>query len=231
MMKHNWTLFLTLTVVNACHQEPEATSQPDFSVGGASPSECGPITEGAVETIGCLIGTVGHEHILRIAEMRAHAMTDSEFYTQGMAELATGSGGDSSKDDLVIGNYSTDKPIYTETFDLAQWHADLFGVGREESWHESGARQMFHSLVNFTVDDNNPRSLFNREANCKAIRNVMETQTRKGLELVKAGRKQEGMRLIGSVTHTIQDSFSRAHTVRLTAADVDDRQFFKYRVW
>jgi len=224
-------ILISVMFLGACRMQPASESRPNFTVGGASPSECGPITEGTIETIGCLVGVVGHEHLTRIAEIRAHEMTSSEFYRVAAEEIAAGGGGDSSNDDIVIGNYSTDKPIFVEAFDLAQWHSDFFGVEKSESWHESGKRQMFHSLINFSVDDNNPGSLWTKEENCKAIRNVIRTQAEEGLKLIKAGRLKEGMRLIGSATHTIQDSFSRAHTVRSKVTDVDDGNFFKYRQW
>ena len=113
-----------------------------------------------------------------------------------------------AKNMVIHGNFSTDFPGQTKVFSLADfWQFKNF------SDFENPQTQMLHFLKNYK----DGVTLEPARATCYRSRNAIKKVTLAALNAWDAGEKTKALFLIGHATHTIQDSFSPAHTRRAGA--------------
>ena len=160
----------------------------------------------------------GHEEITRqalnniskkIKEIdTASSLFDLDDLKFDLAPEAKGLFGYKSKNMVIHGNFSTDFPSQTNVMSLGDfWKIKNF------SDFENGKTQMLHFLKNYK----NELTLESARTTCEQARTAIKYVTGEAVKAWEAGNKTRALFLIGHATHTIQDSFSRAHTVRAGA--------------
>jgi hypothetical protein len=114
--------------------------------------------------------------------------------------------GQTSKNLLILGNFATDFPQYVSFMDLG-----VFWNVKHMSDFEHPDTQVLHFLRNYTDNKSNLASAY---ATCMDARAKIKYITEKAVSLWDAGSVDKALFLIGHASHTIQDSFSPAHTIR-----------------
>lgn len=130
-----------------------------------------------------------------------------------LAPEAKGLFGYKSKNMVIHGNFSTDFPDQTNVMSLAE-----FWKFKNFSDFENPETQMLHFLKNYK----DPVTLESARATCLRSRGAIKRVTLAALTAWEAGDKTRALFLVGHATHTIQDSFSPAHTRRAGAENNND---------
>ncbi len=113
--------------------------------------------------------------------------------------------GYSSKNMLIHGNFATDFPKQTTVLDLGEfWKNPSFEK------YEDANNQVAHFLRNYI----GPLTIASSKSTCIGARENIKFATSEAIKLWQAGDKKKSLFLLGHVTHTIQDSFSTAHSIR-----------------
>ncbi len=156
----------------------------------------------------------GHEEITRQAlnnilkkfsDLGFLELFNSEDFTTDLDPAPKGLFGYSSKNMLIHGNFATDFPKQTTVMDLSKfWKNPYFDQ------YENADNQVAHFLRNYT----GTYTLASAKATCIRARENIKFATSEAIKLWQAGDKTKSLFLLGHVTHTIQDSFSAAHSVR-----------------
>lgn len=208
----------------SCGNQPsESESTPDFQVGSGG-SRCGLIDPA------CKAGIVGHETLTFAAIRSANNLISRSKISPLLWDQSgqEGESGEQSQNRVIRGNFATDKPMAIPEFDIVEFQSDAFLIDPEEEWHYSGDRQAFHALRKFLVDERSegtPDSygIESGVESCQSLQKVIRETSQKAVE---AYHKKNGPwhyeHLVGSVTHTIQDSFSMAHTRRDKSGNIVD---------
>jgi hypothetical protein len=111
-----------------------------------------------------------------------------------------------SQNKVIQGNYATDWPDQLlSQFNLPKWHKEPL-----EGWQNNPNMQILHFLQNIKSDN----TLVSQKESCLIAREKILKATREGVIQWIAGKKSKALFMFGHATHTIQDSFSPAHTVR-----------------
>jgi hypothetical protein len=166
--------------------------------------------------IGFVAGrTSGHEEITRQAMNRlepsllAAGIDEASFVPEFLGARGAnpfGTKGFSVDNKIIQGNYATDFPeALVKVFDLAAWHGEVPG-----GWTTNPNVQVLHFLQNRRPDG----ALVPQLENCNAAREQIVRSTQEGVRLWRSGERGTALFLFGHATHTIQDSFSAAHTIR-----------------
>ena len=122
-----------------------------------------------------------------------------------LAPEAKGLFGYKSKNMVIHGNFSSDFPKQTSVMSLGDfWNIKNF------SEFENPDTQMLHFLKNYT----NSITLASARSTCEQARAAIKKVTTEALKSWNSNNKTRALFLLGHATHTIQDSFSRAHTQR-----------------
>ncbi len=167
--------------------------------------------------------TSGHEEITRQAMNRIDislkaagldiAASYPEFLGDRDVDIA-GANGLTSKNLVIKGNYATDMPNgLLSLYNIPKWHGQP-----EVDWTNNPNIQVLHFLRNVKPDN----SLVSPYETCMSAREEIIKSTVEGVRLWNAGDHERGLFLIGHASHTIQDSFSSAHTVRDDSAHNND---------
>lgn len=156
----------------------------------------------------------GHEEITRQAinktlarfnEMGAESFSKITDLTVDLDAAPKGLFGQTSKNMVIHGNFASDFPRYTSVMDLGEfWKIKKF------SDFEHPDTQAFHFLRNYIQNT----SLASAYTTCMDARAAIRHITREAIVLWNAGDQRKALFLMGHALHTIQDSFSPAHTVR-----------------
>lgn len=159
--------------------------------------------------------TSGHEEITRQALNRlerslpAAGLDAADFAPEFLGARAAdpfGTRGFDVDNQIIQGNYATDFPeALVKVFDIAAWHGEVLA-----GWTTNPNVQVLHFLQNRRPDG----ALVAQEETCNAAREKIARTTREGVRLWRAGGRRLALFLFGHATHTIQDSFSPAHTIR-----------------
>lgn len=156
----------------------------------------------------------GHEEITRQAlNSISKRIKDSDTYsifqlsdlTFDLSPEPRGLFGYKSKNMVIHGNFASDFPKQTTVLSLAEFWKD-----KRLSQFENPNAQVLHFLRNYK----NSLTLASAKETCLLAREKIKHITLQALNHWESGRTTEALFLIGHATHTIQDSFSRAHTVR-----------------
>ncbi|MFZ3229108.1 MAG: hypothetical protein WA160_02800 [Pseudobdellovibrio sp.] len=159
----------------------------------------------------------GHEEISR----QAINNTIKRFQSYGLDSLTSlpdfsadliatprGLFGSNSKNMIIHGNFASDFPNQTKVLSLAAfWKIPTL------SNFENPNGQVQHFLRNYK----NSTTLVSANATCLEARENIKHVTEVAMNFWEAGDKTKALFLFGHVTHTIQDSFSAAHTIRESA--------------
>ncbi len=166
--------------------------------------------------IGIVTGvTSGHEEITR----QSLVLLDKYFKSKNInldnlsPEILTekevsfiGASGLTTENAIIRGNYATDLPFnLVEYFNLPNWYHDYKG-----SWTNNPSVQVLHFLRN--IDDGD--ILVSQRKTCETARANIIKSSVDGLNLWHLGKIRSALFLFGHASHTIQDSFSNAHTKR-----------------
>lgn len=172
----------------------------------------------------------GHEEITRQAMNRIDTSLKligididkayPEFLGDRDVEI-TGAKGLTTKNFIIKGNYSTDMPgKLIGIYDVPKFHGQPLA-----GWTKNPKVQELHFLRNFT-DDN---KLVSAHETCLSSREEIIKTTIEGMRLWDESVKkndlslrEKSLFLIGHASHTIQDSFSAAHTKRDDSAHNHD---------
>lgn len=217
-------LFALLLQLSACGSEQPDASSPEFQV-GAGGIACGNLDPA------CVLGNVGHETLTLMGIRRANALLSAAghgavFPAQGQV----GESGAVSNNPIVRGNYATDKPTLVDEFDIRDFQSIIFHVDPAQDWHEGGQRQVFHSLRNYALDTKTLKiegsesyAIDSAKQACQALSKLLHETSRTALSMRTGSLPRwDYLNIIGSATHTIQDSYSQAHTQRNDRGDLTD---------
>lgn len=160
----------------------------------------------------------GHEEITRQALNNtakriklvdtANQLFDLDDLNFDLAPEAKGLFGFKSKNMVIHGNFASDFPKQTSVLSLASfWNNKNIGD------FENPDAQVLHFLKNYK----NTTTLVSARATCLQARENIKYVTQAALKFWNANEKSRALFLFGHAAHTIQDSFSRAHTVRNSA--------------
>lgn len=157
----------------------------------------------------------GHEEITRQALNNVSKKIKDIDPTNSLFELSDlsfdlkpepkGLFGYKSKNMIIHGNFSSDFPKQTTVLNLADFWKD-----NTISEYESPSTQVIHFLRNYK----DPVTLDSAYNTCQVARKNIKYITSEAIKAWDAGDKTKALFLIGHATHTIQDSFSPAHTRR-----------------
>ena len=167
-------------------------------------------------TLGFVAGrTSGHEEITRQAMNRLEQSLLSvgidavAFAPELLGERNPhpfGTKGFDVNNKIIQGNYATDFPdALAGAFNIADWHGE--GLA---GWISNPNTQVLHFLQNHRPDG----TLVSQLETCNAAREKIVKSTVEGVRRWHSGDRQIALFLFGHATHTIQDSFSPAHTIR-----------------
>ena len=182
----------------------------------------GVLSAGAFESAPSLIfvGSTysGHEEITRQALNNtakriklvdtANPLFELSDLSFDLAPEAKGLFGYKSKNMIIHGNFATDFPKQTTVLSLAK-----FWNNNSLSDFENPESQVLHFLKNHK----NKVTLASARATCLTARENIKHITTEALKAWERNEKSQALFLLGHATHTIQDSFSPAHTVRAGA--------------
>ncbi len=157
----------------------------------------------------------GHEEITRQALNNiskkikeadtANPLFDLSDLNFDLAPEAKGLFGYKSKNMVIHGNFASDFPKQTNVMSLPDfWNNSGFAD------FENPKSQVIHFLKNYK----NSTTLASARATCLEARENIKYITGEAIRAWDSGDKTKSLFLIGHATHTIQDSFSRAHTQR-----------------
>lgn len=159
----------------------------------------------------------GHEEITRQAlnhtiqkfnDAGLVSLFSSTEITTDLGPTPNGLFGYKTKNMMIHGNFATDFPNETNVLSVAQ-----FWKISDVSYFDSADAQVLHFLRN----RKNPLLLYSAQETCLQARKNIKFGTQKAMESWLAGDKAKALFILGMVTHTIQDSFSNAHTQRRAA--------------
>ena len=157
----------------------------------------------------------GHEEIsrqalnktlARFADMGVDTFSKLPDLTVDLDPAPKGLFGQTSKNMLIHGNFATDFPKYSTVMDLG-----AFWKIPNMSNFEHPDTQVFHFLRNYLSNSMNLASAYDT---CMGAREKIKFITNQAIDFWDAGETRKALFLIGHATHTIQDSFSPAHTAR-----------------
>lgn len=162
------------------------------------------------------LGKRGHEYLTEFAITRANDLIYANVYTENSKFYPNDADVKAGKDSLnpiIRGNYLTDVPFSRkgEEIDLAK----AFSVDSEEAWHTSNKTQNIHFLRTITLpsaDKKSAKAQPKKQA-CYDARRQITNATQKARDHWNSDNKK-ALNYLGFATHIIQDSFSKAHTVR-----------------
>ena len=168
------------------------------------------------KAIGFVAGrTSGHEEITRQAMNRLEQSLLSvgidavAFAPELLGERNShpfGTKGYDVENKIIQGNYATDFPdAVSNVFDVAAWHGEA-----SAGWTTNPNVQVLHFLQNRHPDG----ALVSQLETCSAAREKIVKSTLEGVRRWRSGDRRTALFLFGHGTHTIQDSFSPAHTIR-----------------
>jgi hypothetical protein len=159
--------------------------------------------------------TSGHEEITRQAMNRLESSLTNigiDVYAYAPELLADreadlfGTKGFSAHNRIIQGNYATDMPeAWSEVFSLPIFYGEP-----ASSWQSGAKVQFLHFLRNRNADG----TLVSQLDTCRQAREQITQNTITGVKLWRMGLKRAALFLFGHSSHTIQDSFSPAHTIR-----------------
>lgn len=161
----------------------------------------------------------GHEEITRQAlnhtlqklkPIGVVSLFSNSDLTTDLEPTPNGLFGYKTKNMLIHGNFSMDFPNQTTVMSVAQ-----FWKISDISYFDSANAQVLHFLRNRKT----PLLLFSAQETCLQAQKNIKFGTEAAIETWQAGDKTKALFILGLVTHTIQDSFSNAHTQRRSAAD------------
>jgi len=150
----------------------------------------------------------GHEDITRYGVEIFESLCPQDIpHRDYYPKVLKGVAGTDSSNPLIRGNFQTDFPQndYFEFYNVSykgQTNAWLL-------WHNDGSLQNIHALANF--DDS---GLESHQNTCQGLQYRIREAVRKALHLHRLDRRDEALFWIGHATHMVQDSFSKAHTIR-----------------
>lgn len=157
----------------------------------------------------------GHEEITRqalnniskkIKEVdKSNTIFDLKELNFDLAPEAKGLFGYKAKNLVINGNFATDFPKQTSVLSLE----DFWKIKNFDAF-ENPKTQSLHFLKNYKTN----LSLESAKTTCEQARSAIKYVTGEALKAWDAGDKTKALFLIGHATHTIQDSFSPAHTQR-----------------
>ena len=108
---------------------------------------------------------------------------------------------------IIKGNYSTDMPSeLIEIFNIPEFHDQPLA-----GWTNNPNIQVLHFLRNIDPKDG---SLYSQFDTCVQAKEKIIKSTLEGVKRWIADDQKSALFLFGHATHTIQDSFSHAHTLR-----------------
>jgi len=202
---------------------PSPVTQAASQIGSAFPPLAWPLNLTSFPADILTGSTSGHEEITRQAMNRLEIglagrgldlrKLSPEFMGNREVEI-TGTNGLVSRNMIIRGNYATDLPFgLIDDFDVPKWHGLPL-----QGWTNNPKGQVLHFLQNRNDDG----SLVSQRDTCNQAKDEIARTTTEGLRLWRAGNIKVALFLFGHATHTIQDSFSPAHTVRAGAADNHD---------
>lgn len=181
------TMLVSALALSACTDE--VTSGPKFQTGAGAKR--------------------GHEDITRYGVKRANAQLEavvgiSEFYPVP----AKGAAGIDTSNQLIRGNFETDFPE-KRFFDFYE-AVNHFPLVRWLDWHKSPRLQHLHGLRN------SEGGIFQDQfATCRQTTDAIVTAVRQALPLLRQDPSSgTGQHWLGHATHMVQDTFSKAHTIR-----------------
>lgn len=163
----------------------------------------------------------GHEEITRqalneiskkIENSDAYSIFQLSDLTFDLSPTAKGLMGYKSKNMIIHGNFASDFPKQTNVMSLADFWQD-----KRFSQFENPKNQVIHFLRNYK----NELTLESAKETCLKARENIKHITQEALKRWEAGNTTEALFLIGHATHTIQDSFSKAHTIREESNNYD----------
>ena len=198
-----------LTITSCGSSVKNSDSDVTFTVGSVGSDEGCP--EGNWE---CRIGKTGHEVLTRMAKDQANAIAQIDFFLDyGESENIQGQ---KSQCPIIRGNFATDKPdVIKESWDIRKFQKEAFNIDMSEDTHVGPNRQGFHALRNFNTGANGKLQPWSNKASCEEVQKIIKTSSRAAADKWKKLEiNTESQYLIGTATHTIQDSFSHAHTQR-----------------
>ncbi|MBF0367652.1 MAG: hypothetical protein HQK50_18905, partial [Oligoflexia bacterium] len=148
----------------------------------------------------------GHEDLTRFGVEMANLAIGIEFYPT----IAIGDHGFNTINPLLRGNYSSDVPnlVLCRYYQLEQAACTL------QYWQQNSHLQNIHSLRNYA---NKQVETF--DESLQAIRSLVQTNTAYALEFFYQNDLENFYFWIGHVLHTLQDSYSPAHTQRESQAN------------
>lgn len=156
----------------------------------------------------------GHEEITRQALNRIAKKINQKKVTSffDLADLSfdlhpepRGLFGYKSKNLVIHGNFASDFPKQTSVLSLS----DFWGIRRISDF-DNPEYQVMHFLRNYK----NSFTLESAKSTCLTARKNIKYATQEALKAWAQNDKSKALFLIGHATHTIQDSFSPAHTIR-----------------
>jgi hypothetical protein len=156
----------------------------------------------------------GHEEITRqalnntIQRFKSDGLTSlfkTEDFTTDLDAAPKGLFGSKSRNMLIHGNFATDFPNQTSVLSLG----DFWQIPNM-SYFENPKTQVMHFLRNYK----SKYTLESAQETCMKARQGIKFATEQAVKAWLAGDKTRSLFLLGHVTHTIQDSFSAAHSTR-----------------
>ncbi len=160
--------------------------------------------------------TSGHEEITRQAMNRLEssllsvgidaAKISPEFLGDREVSILSSRGLNTSNM-IIKGNYSTDMPAgLVDIFNVPEFHDQVVA-----GWTNNPNVQVLHFLRNINPEDG---SLYSQFDTCNLAKEQILKSTIEGLKRWNNKDQKTALFLFGHATHTIQDSFSHAHTLR-----------------
>lgn len=185
MIRRHWLLLVNVLVFSCSQEQRPTESHPDWLTG------YGP--------------TRGHEDLLRFAVSSANSLlprTTSNSSSPFFPEIPKGENGLTSQLPMVQGVTDTDFPDQEL---LNRYHASA------RTWHTNPELQDLHFLRNYagTTD-----TVSFPEA-CQDGKNRILASALEAWDSFETGNQKRGLFYLGHALHTIQDSFSPAHTQRV----------------
>jgi hypothetical protein len=142
----------------------------------------------------------GHETITRFAIRFGNSLLKERYGLQNYYPEVSEPG---RGHPLIEGNIKTDFPNEA-LFDFYKMEKKEFGA-----WHQSSLLQYIHSMRNFS--HRGPQSFLE---SCQKIKDNILNVTLWSLSFFQKGEREEGLFWLGHAIHILQDSFSKAHTLR-----------------
>ncbi len=153
----------------------------------------------------------GHEDLTRFAVQWANEHSNVELFP----EVSESSAGYDSNHPMIKGNYQSDFP--------SNEVRNFNNASPSDDWHNAGHLQNIHALSN-----HNGTSVESNQATCLGMQRQVTRATELAYDYYIKGKNDKAFFWLGHGMHTIQDSFSRAHTERYNAGERTVRKFCTY---